>query len=121
MACTNKESNETVLCSGFEFDSDDVQMIDPFTLDSIQYSNGSSKFLLSGSIWISGKKSSLSLLLDSDFRNNESFKILNYSMPFNSEEEVFECVLTFSGSTCELSWRSQKQLFYLRNTFIVRC
>lgn len=115
LSCAEEvDESVNIECEGFSYSS--LQLSEPFYLDSIQYSNGQTNFLLSGEFSFDYLKRSFTIVIDADPRIGD-FKVLSSEFPLSYLDKLpYETIVTYRNGLCEITWRRKKKRLYLRQT-----
>ena len=117
-SCQGNIEQANVICSGFGIEGSEIEMNEPFKLDSIQYSSAKFNYLLSGSLRYGNEVHSFTILSNVSPRS-KLFELEGFAFPLRSiDSSKFECVLTYDKGVCEISWKKDSKFLYLRNSII---
>lgn len=101
---------------GFELGLEPFSMYKPFSLDSLQYSDGKTQYILSGDFFINSDQKSFSVLLNSSPKS-ELCQVLSGRCPISdSLDESFSCDVSYNKGVCCIVWKNDTKKFVLRNS-----
>lgn len=103
VSCSNEEmETPNISAQGFEIDSDKLELIEPFVLDSIQYSSSKTSYLLLGSVRYNNEDYSFSIISDNSPKS-ASFEIERQIFPLKFVDSTqLECILTYKKGCAKL-------------------
>lgn len=117
VSCSNKETETVNISSeGLGIENENLDLVEPFVLDSIQYSSSKTSYLLLGSVRYNNDEYSFSIISNSSPKS-KSFEIERQTFPLKFiDTSQFDCILTYRKAVCEITWRNENGSLYLRNS-----
>ena len=115
-----KEWNKDIEWDGDSMNGLTLDLLPKYTLDSIQFSNGNSNYLLKGSIRANSIIKDYQLLLSANPFTTNVCKVLTQEFPLDvSSPENFSCKIYRFDTRIGIEWKNQKErlTIYLRHPF----